>query len=218
MTHNLPPNASVTTPNEGVKLHAPSAERNAGAITEMLVQHAPARGQALEIASGTGQHIVTFAAVLPHVDWQPTEIDSARRASIDAYVHEAGLQNIAPTQDLNATQTGWGAAQGPYDLICLSNLLHLISTPETETLIEEAAQALHPTGKLILYGPFARDGQLTSEGDQRFDAQLRGADPAIGYKDTRDMAQWLQRAGLGALILQDMPANNLAVIATREPT
>lgn len=217
MTRDLPPSASVASARDGVKLHAPSAERNVSAITDMLLQNAPDAGNVLEIASGTGQHIVTFAAALPHLHWQPTEIDAARRASIDAYVTEAGLQNIAPAQDLNATRAGWGAAQQPKALILLSNLLHLISTPEARILIDEAAHALQPGGKLILYGPYARDGVLTSAGDQRFDAELRSADPAIGYKDTRDLAVWLQAAGLSAPIAQDMPANNLAMIAQKGP-
>jgi hypothetical protein len=200
---------------DGAKLNAPSAERNAEPLTKVLLSVAPRRGKALELASGTGQHVIAFAVALPDLKWQPTEIDPISRASIDAYVQDAGLANVAPAKDLNATAHGWAQAYQWQDLILLSNLLHLISTPETQTLLTQVAQALSPGGVLILYGPFIRDGELTSDGDRQFDADLRAADPAIGYKDTTDIARWLTDAGLTAPVHHAMPANNLALIATK---
>ena len=215
MTRKLPATASVATTHEGGKLHAPAAARNAGALRDLLLDHAPTTGQALEIASGTGQHIVEFAAALPNVHWHPTDIDAGRRASIDAHAAEAGVSNIAPAVHLNAAEEGWHKTHAPLDLIVLVNLLHLISQPEVLTLIAEAAQALQPQGALILYGPFRRAGQLTSEGDVRFDDQLRTADPAIGYKDTLDITRWLGDVGMTAVQSIEMPANNLAFVARK---
>lgn len=215
MSRSLPPSASVVTAQSGAKLHAPSAARNVEALTEMLRQHAPASGQALEIASGTGQHVAAYAAALPHLRWQPSEIEHARRASIDAYVAEAGVQNVAPAIDLNATQAGWAATIPQQDLILLSNLLHLIRAAEAEVLISQAAQALNADGVLVLYGPYTRDGVLVSEGDRRFDAELRAADALIGYKDTADVTGWITSAGLTPPLMHEMPANNLALIARK---
>ena len=213
----LPPNASVAEDAGGDRLFAPAAARNLDALCDLLATHAPPRGRALEIASGTGQHVVGFAKRLPGLRWQPSDIDTARRASINAYAAEAALRNIAPALPLDATAPGWAGEHGPFDLIMLANLLHLISTSATRCLIEEAAAALAPGGTLILYGPFKRDGQTTSPGDTRFDAQLRAADPAIGYKDNTEMARWLSDAALSPIDEVDMPANNLAFIA-RKPS
>jgi SAM-dependent methyltransferase len=213
MTRALPPSASVARAEEGAKLFAPSAERNVAALIAMMRDHAPQSGQAMEIASGTGQHIVAFAAALPKLHWQPSELDPTRRASIDAYRTEASLPNLSPALHLDATTAGWGAKHGSKDLITLTNLLHLISEPEARTLISEAAQALNPNGTLILYGPFKRRGKLISEGDKRFNAELNGADPLIGYKDDLDIIRWLGDAGLTQAKTIDMPANNLAFVA-----
>lgn len=211
----LPPTASVAHAGDGAKLHAPAAERNAAAITEAITAIAPTTGRALEIASGTGQHIVGFARAMPGLDWQPTEIDPARRASIDAWAAEAGLPNLRAALALNATHPGWGAEQGNRALIVLINLLHLISTPEARTLVQEVAIALAPGGRFALYGPFLRDGQATSEGDARFHASLSAQDPAIGYKDLAAVSDWLRAVGLALTETRAMPANNLLLIAER---
>jgi hypothetical protein len=181
----------------------------------MLRDHAPMTGDALEIASGTGQHVTAFAVACPGLSWQPTEIDSTRRASIDAYVDEAGLSNIERAKPLDATATGWGITQVPKDLILVINLLHLVSKPEVATFISEATVALASGGTLILYGPFKRSGVLTSDGDARFDADLKSADAAIGYKDDLDIAHMLSDVGLILSDTVQMPANNLAFIARK---
>tara|TARA_R110000851_G_scaffold140538_7_gene277923 strand:- start:711 stop:1367 length:657 start_codon:yes stop_codon:yes gene_type:complete len=211
----LPPTASIAHAGDGAKLHAPSAERNAAIITEALVGIAPATGRALEIASGTGQHIVGFARAMPGLDWQPTEVDPTRRASIDAWAAEAGLPNLGAAIPLNATQAGWAAEASESALIVLINLLHLISTPEAQTLVQEVAHALAPAGRFALYGPFLREGQTTSDGDARFHASLIAQDPAIGYKDLEEVQEWLRDAGLTLIETRAMPANNVLLIAER---
>lgn len=209
---NLPASASVATRDADGKLFAPSAARNVEAVTQLLTRIAPPTGTALEIASGTGQHVVHYAAALPAMTWQPTEIDATRRASIAAYLAEAALPNIAAPIALDATASGWGTNHGGQNLITLCNLLHLISTPEAQTLAAEAATALAPNGVLMIYGPFKRGEAFISDGDQTFDASLRAQDPEIGYKSDAAVIQWGVDTGLVSRPAQDMPANNLALI------
>lgn len=214
MTPKLPPSASVAQALEGAKLNAPAAERNTQFISDLLKRHAPQSGNALEIASGTGQHVIAFARALPALIWQPTEVSDERIASINAYRADVPDAQIKPALHLDATVAGWHANVGPQDCIVLINLLHLISTPAARTLITEAIAALAPNGKFILYGPFMRSGTLTSEGDARFHAQLSGADPAIGYKNDDDIDAWMRKAGATDVQRIEMPANNIAFIAT----
>lgn len=211
----LPPMASVASAGEGARLYAPSAERNAGPITEALVGIAPPRGRALEIASGTGQHVVGFARAMPGLVWQPSDIDAARRASIDAHARDCALPNLRPAITLDATAPGWGAAHAGQSLVVVVNLLHLVSASETRTLLREAARALAPGGRLVLYGPFLRDGRTTSEGDARFHASLVAQDPEIGYKDLAEVGGWLRESGLEPLQAIAMPSNNVMLPARR---
>lgn len=187
-------------------------------MCDLLERVAPARGAALEIASGTGQHIVAFAARLPALTWQPSEPDATRRASIDAYVAEAGLANLLSACHLDAATRGWGTAFHGQSLIVLLNLLHLISTGEARILIDEAAQALAPGGRFVVYGPFMRAGVLTSEGDKRFHSSLATHDPDIGYKDDAAVLAMAQDAGLTVAEIFEMPANNLAIVLEKPPT
>ncbi|KZY36370.1 methyltransferase [Roseovarius sp. HI0049] len=207
--------ASVAETGGDARMSAPSAERNAGPIRDLLRAHAPAEGRALEIASGTGQHVLAFARAFPGLTWQPTEIAAERRASIDAWAATEGLANLRPAVALDATVPGWADDHGGQDLIVLVNLLHLISTPEAKAIISETARALAPGGRFVLYGPFLRDGEATSEGDARFDASLRASDPEVGYKDDFTTIDWLHAAGLSLVEVVEMPANNLAFVTQR---
>ncbi len=209
----LPASASVATQGAGSRLVAPAATRNAAALCALLVEMAPSSGHALEIASGTGQHVAEFAKTLPDVTWQPTEVDPERRASIDAYA--ADYPNVAPAAELDASAPGWHKQFGGQDLIVLINLLHLVSWPEVEVFLHEAALALGPGGRLILYGPFMRNGALTSSGDERFHAALASQDPDIGYKNDTEIKARLHHHGLQVHHIVDMPANNLAFVAER---
>ncbi|REC58523.1 DUF938 domain-containing protein [Rhodosalinus sediminis] len=210
---DLPDTASVATPGDGGKLCAPSAERNAGPICDLVAAHGPAAGRALELASGTGQHAVALARRLPDLDWQPSEPDAERRASIRAWAAEADLPNLRDPVEIDAARPGWSAAHGTFDLVLLVNLFHLIPEDDARAIVAEVARALAPGGAFILYGPFMRGGELTSEGDARFHASLTAQDPAIGYKDDFDVTDWLHDAGLTLGALIEMPANNLAFVA-----
>lgn len=212
---SVPGQASVADTTEGGKLFAPAAARNLAPLLDVLRAHVPPKGQALEIASGTGQHVVGFAEALPDLQWQPSDIDRARRASIDAYVAEAGLRNVAPAAALDATAPGWGGLIGPFQVILLANLLHLISQAEAHCLLSEAATALASGGRMVIYGPFRRQGALVSEGDRNFDAALTSHDPEIGYKDAHDVIAWAAARGLGLVAEVEMPANNLSLVFER---
>jgi hypothetical protein len=193
------------------RMSAPSARRNMAPILEVLRAHAPAAGRVLEIAAGTGEHAVAFSRAFPELDWQPTDLDPDRLASIEAWRQADGPANLRPPTALNAAAEGWHATHGPADMILLVNLLHLISDAEAETVLAGITRALTPGGKAFLYGPFLRDGEATSEGDATFHASLRAQDPAIGYKDIAWVRDRLAPMKTETL---DMPSNNLMIIVT----
>ena len=52
---------------------SPSAARNCGPIREVLTRVLPKKGIALEIGSGTGEHVICFAKALPGLVWLPSD-------------------------------------------------------------------------------------------------------------------------------------------------
>jgi tRNA G46 methylase TrmB len=71
----LPDTASVAVSQGDGRLFAPSAERNSAPIVNLIKRIAPEPGNALEIASGTGQHIVQLALSLPNIIWSPSDVE-----------------------------------------------------------------------------------------------------------------------------------------------
>lgn len=211
----LPPTASFATAKAGGKLSAPSAVRNKEAIVRAITRYMPARGKALEIASGTGEHVVHFAAAFPGLIWQPTDVEATRLASIAAWSSGAGQGNILPPIALDASVNGWAETQGGQDVIILSNLLHLISAAEAATVVSEAARALASNGVLLIYGPFMRGSDFASEGDEQFHNSLTASAPEIGYKSFQDVQNQLGEAGLSPAAPIEMPASNLVLVAVK---
>jgi SAM-dependent methyltransferase len=190
---------------------APAALRNRDLIARELVRLAPPRGLALELASGSGEHVVRFASVLPGLRWQPTDPDPGQRASIAAWIAAEGSDTIAAPRALDVSQPGWAAEVDAADLVVLVNLLHLIDDRAVASALQGIADVLRPGGIAVLYGPFLRDGETTGDGDAAFHAELRRRDPAIGYKDVTDVVASLVRAGLTHVETVRMPANNLLI-------
>ena len=208
----LPPTASIVVQSRDGRLSAPAAEKNAGPITKLVKEFAPDRGLALEIASGTGQHIVKLAVVKPNLNWQPSDIDPLRIASIETWCKDYNLTNVRPPVMLDGAEIGWSSKFNRQTFTLIVNLIHLISDDEAKILISEISNALTPGGRLIIYGPFKRNNKLTSTGDQTFHQSLIEADPQIGYKDDTWMTAQFKRVKLELLKVIPMPANNLAFI------
>ncbi len=194
-------------------LRAPSAERNLAPIMSLLQEHMPAGGQALEFASGTGQHIVAFAKAFSGVVWTPTDVEPRHLDSIRAWRAASGLSNLNAPIDLNVEQPEWPFPTASMDVAVTINLLHLVSGDAVRSLFNGIGRTLKPGGVCFVYGPFRRDGQFVSEGDRSFHAALAAQDPAIGYKDREVVEAMATDGGLTVRAWREMPANNLMMIA-----
>ncbi len=193
-----------------VPLTAPAAERNKGPILTVLKGVLPASGLVLEIASGTGQHVVHFARELPRLTWQPSDPDPELRASIRARIAQMGLSNVHDPLDLDVCRLPWPIEAT--DAVGCINLIHIAPWPATTALMAGAARRLPRTGVLVLYGLFRREGQHTAPSNEAFDQQLRASNPDWGV---RDLEAVVGEAASHGLALQDviaMPANNFCVV------
>jgi SAM-dependent methyltransferase len=202
------------TPTSDSRLNSPAAERNRAPILEVLRQVLPARGRALEIACGTGQHAVHFAAALPRWDWQPTDPDPAALVSTAAWSTDLALANLRPPLQLDVMAVAW-PVEGRFDAVFCANLLHIAPWPTCAALMQGAARHLLPGGVLVVYGPFLVEGTPTAPGNLAFDDDLRARNPAWGLRRLDDVAAAAASAGLVLAEQVAMPANNLTLVFRR---
>ena len=195
------------------KRHAPATLRNRDAIAEVLAEWLPAAGTVLEVASGSGEHIVHFAATLPALDWQPSDPDPAGLVSIAAWCADAGLANIAPPLALDASAGEWPIAHA--DAMLCINMVHISPWEATLGLFAGAARSLSPGTPLILYGPYFEPDVPTADSNLAFDASLRMRDPKWGQRDVDDVKAAAAAVGLPFAARRAMPANNLMLCFRR---
>ncbi|APW36763.1 SAM-dependent methyltransferase [Rhodoferax koreense] len=191
-----------------------AADRNKQPILDVLRQTIPERGQALEIASGTGQHVAWFAAALPQWQWQPSDMAASALGDIETLVARHGLANVRRPVRLDVLAP-WPLDDAAFDLIYCANMLHIAPWDCCVALMRGSARHLAPGGRLVIYGPYLEHGVPTSEGNLAFDLSLRVRHPAWGIRHREDVAEVAARAGLRLAARHAMPANNLLLVWER---
>ncbi|MDA0663616.1 MAG: DUF938 domain-containing protein [Proteobacteria bacterium] len=193
------------------RLHAPATLRNREPILAVLHRILPASGLVLELNSGSGEHAVHFAAALPRIQWQPSDIDPGAQASITARTAEAGLENLLPVCGIDATAPVWTVAQAA--AVVSINMIHIALWDACLGLLDGAARILPPgDGVLYLYGPFKRHDRHTAPSNEAFDQSLRGRDARWGIRNLETVIAEAAARGLGLQEIIEMPANNLSVV------
>jgi hypothetical protein len=203
----------MTEPTKDARRFAPAVARNKAAITEVLTRHLPQAGVVLEIASGSGEHALHFAAQFPALIFQPSDPDAACRASIAAWQGEAQHANLLPPLALDVMAETWPVQRA--DVVLCINMIHIAPWGVTGALMRGAARLLPAGGLLILYGPFRQGGQHTAPSNAEFDASLRAQDAGWGVRDLEAVAAEAEIAGFAAPLIEAMPANNLSLIFRR---
>ncbi len=189
---------------------APAAARNREPILAVLRPLLPARGTVLEIASGSGEHVVHFAAALPALIFQPSDPEPAALSSIAAWVETVGLGNVMPPLRLDAAAADWPIALA--DAIVCINMIHIAPWAATRGLIAGAGRLLKAGAPLFLYGPYRRAGRDLEPSNEAFDQDLKARNPAWGLRLLEDVAELAAAAGFAPPQVTEMPANNLSVV------
>lgn len=217
------------TPGDGVeKRHAPATLRNRDAIAAVLADWLPPAGTVLEVASGSGEHAVHFAAAFPYLRWQPSDPDPAALASIAAWSAEASLANVAPPLRIDAAAADWPLDRADamlcinrlsndhisrktaiYDACLCINMTHISEWVATFGLFRGCAKLLSAAAPLILYGPFIEADVETASSNLAFDRSLKERNPAWGLRDLADVDRVAAEHGFGRTDRVGMPANNL---------
>ena len=195
------------------KWSIPAAERNKDPILGVLARVLPSRGLVLEVASGTGQHVMHFAEALSDLTWQPSDPDAELRESVARRMQEERRANVNWPIDLDVTKLPWPLQKA--DAILAINLIHVAPWSATLALFEGAKALLSPQGVLFLYGPYRRHGQHTSKSNQQFDSDLHAQDSEWGLRDLEAVSEAAASSGFVLTEIVAMPANNFSLVFRR---
>jgi SAM-dependent methyltransferase len=195
------------------RLSSPAALRNRGPISDVLLDILPESGTVLEIASGSGEHIIQFAGLFPALFWQPSDPSPQARASILEWSKAEDVANVLPPLNIDAASEDWPVERA--DAMIAINMVHISPWSATQGLLKRAGRLLPAGGVLFLYGPYLRDGYPLVQSNADFDSDLRARNPAWGIRRLEDLEQTGERSGLVIASVVEMPANNLGVTFRR---
>jgi SAM-dependent methyltransferase len=195
-----------------VKRHAPATERNREPLAEVLRDVLPGSGTVLEVASGTGEHAAYFAALFPHLTWQPSDTDPDALNSIEAWAADGNAPNLRPPVVLDAAGT-W-PVESAEAILCV-NMVHISPWAATVGLMRGAGRVLAAGAPLVLYGPYRRGETATAPSNEAFDRSLKSRNPDWGLRALEDVTAVAEASGLGFERLYEMPANNLTLLFRR---
>ena len=174
-----------------------------------------ATGPVLEVASGSGEHAVAFAAGLPGVAWTPSDPSAEARASITTWRVACGPPNLGEAMALDVLDEATWPSE-PFEAIVCANMIHISPWAATEGLMRLAGRGLTaPGGLLVLYGPFLEADVETAPSNLAFDQSLKSRDPAWGLRDRDAVTAIAKAQGLAFTLRREMPANNLMLLFRR---
>jgi hypothetical protein len=193
-----------------MKREAPAVARNRDPIAEILREELPASGLVLEIASGTGEHVVHFAAAFPSLQWQPSDPDPQALESIASWCADAGLGNVLPPLELDAAAHGWPLQRA--DAVLCINMVHISPLAATEGLLAASARLLRQGAPLVLYGPYLEDHVEPAPSNLEFDGWLKARNPDWGLRRVEWLDDLAVAHGFDRTRRIAMPANNLTLV------
>jgi hypothetical protein len=218
------------SPDEN-RRYAPATLRNRDPILEVLRPVLPPSGLVLEIASGTGEHVVHFARALPGLDWQPSDPSVEARGLIAGWTAAEGLANVLPPLDLDVASDDWPIARADaiicinmqsdscesqksaiYDACLCINMVHISPWAATVGLFRGCAKHLIAGAPLILYGPYLEADVETAPSNLAFDRSLKERKAEWGLRNVADVDRVAADFGFGRTLRVEMPANNLMLI------
>jgi len=196
-----------------MKQYSEACDQNREPILTVLRETFATARHVLEIGSGTGQHAVYFARQLPHLYWQASDLEE-NHASINAWLHEAALDNTSPPFTLDVTATAWheSTPESSYDGLFSANTTHIMSWPAVQGMFSGIGKLLGADARFCLYGPFNYNGNYTSDSNRRFDMWLKDRDPASGIRQFEALGELALSNNMMLETDYEMPVNNRLLV------
>lgn len=188
-----------------------ACENNKAPILEHLKKAFQNVTKVLEIGSGTGQHAVHFAPLLPHLMWQTAD-QSPYHDGILAWLADFPSKNLLKPLEISLPTKPW--PQNGYDGFFTANTTHIMQACEVRLMMQLVEKQLPPKGVFCQYGPFIQNGQFSSQSNRDFHTRLV-SEGYGGYRSIEELQAWCKTMVLESIV--NMPANNLLLIWKKKP-
>ena len=197
------------------RLFSPSAARNSSVVVEGWKDIGPKTGRVLEIGSGTGEHAIAIMAAHSELSWIASDLDKRSRMSQAAWAKHAGFEHRFEGPlviDAAIPASEWGVEPGLAGMFC-ANMLHISPWEAGRGVISGAGALLSPSGRIVLYGPYRRNGEHTAPSNAEFDVSLKTRNPEWGIRDLEsEVLPLANDVGLSLVEVRPVPANNFIVV------
>ncbi|XP_068763868.1 methyltransferase-like 26 isoform X2 [Struthio camelus] len=194
-------------------LRAAAAERNKGPILAVLREYVgPGAVRVLEVGAGSGLHAVHCARALPHVLWQPSDVDprALQRSLAGAQCAATHLPGcLAELGDM-----GWHPAWHPGPRHQHQHDAHLRAAVHGGPV--QGSRSVAEAQSFVSPQPYAIGGRISPQSNVDFDCSLRQRNPAWGLRDTDLLQQLAEANGMCLERMVDMPANNKCLIFRKQ--
>jgi cyclopropane fatty-acyl-phospholipid synthase-like methyltransferase len=175
-----------------IKPYSPACERNRDPILSVLRAQFADRRRVLEIGSGTGQHASYFAAALPQLTWQATDV-ADNLPGIKLWLDEANLPNTAEPLVFDCDHELQNLPLRSFDAVFTANTLHIMSWPQVRTVFDRLASVMTDDAKLVVYGPVNSPATAIARLTHRYGRPIRCA----VFATLRQSRNWRRRPACG---------------------
>ena len=180
-----------------------ACENNKGPISAILEVALSQCKRVLEVGSGTGQHAVHFAPLLPHLIWQTSDQPQYHEGVLK-WIAAYPSENLLPPLNLTVGKDRLPFSE--YDGVYSANTAHIMQKAEIKMMMQSRSESLPQGAVFCQYGPFTDNGAFSSESNREFHQHLIASGYG-GYRDIQELQAWAPALTLENI--HEMPANNL---------
>jgi len=190
--------------------HYPSTKKNREFIHSIIKLYLPERGNIIETASGTGEHIVYFAEKFSSLNWQPTDRSDEMFWAIKKRSYS--LKNISDPKIIDLCAPNNINTEQNFDAILNINMIHISRWKACIGLFSLAKKTIKDDGFVYLYGPYKKNNSHISLSNEEFDKQLRLKNSSWGVRSIEEVMRVSKKFGFLLYKTHEMPSNNFSHI------
>jgi predicted O-methyltransferase YrrM len=166
----------------------------------------------LDLAGGPGTAALTFARANQQLQCVVYDLEGPVEIA-KKQIRAAGLEDRVTTRvgDFLTDDCGQG-----FDVVYISNIIHMLSRDQTRQMLTKTAQALVPGGRVLVKDFFLDDSRTSPAWTAQFSVNMLVSTEGGKSYTLTEMSDLLDRAGFGGLETVPIPRNSLLISAMRE--